>query len=294
MINEFLQSWDLFRYSYLEGWLVALLLSLVGVVVVARDQIFIGAAVSQASTVGIALALLAPSLIAGHAVTQSDSDSLLHSDTFQATMAVVFSMAAALITARGGRLRRDSHEAITGWVFLVSASVSVLLLAHSPHGLEEINRIHSSSMIGATLADVIVFAVLAVATLASLVFIHRPLLLFSLDPSMAEAVGLRTSRWAIGVALWLGLAVGLSIRVTGMLYTFGALVLPALVAKNICRQVRPMFWISPIVAVTAATAGFILANHYDFPPAQMVIAILCLGLLLVWTARRSRRGNADG
>jgi hypothetical protein len=65
---------------------------------------------------------------------------------------------------------------------------------------------------------------------------------------------------------WLGLAVGLSIRSAGMLYTFGCLVLPALVAKNICREVRPMFVVAPAVAVGTATVGFVLANHYDDPP----------------------------
>lgn len=286
--REFLNSWDLFKYSYLEGWLVALVLSLVGVLVVARDQIFIGAAISQASTVGIALALLAAGLLEGHSdhpVTQTHSDSLLHSDTFQATMAVVFSIVAALITARGGRVRRESYESITGWVFLVSASLSVLLLAHSPHGLEEIHRIHSSSIIGATPRDVGLFAVFALVTILGLTFRHERLLLFAMDPSMAAAVGMRVGLWAVGVAVWIGLAIGLCIRATGMLYTFGMLVLPALVAKNLCREVRPMFLVAPAIALASATAGFVLANHYDFPPGQMTVAMVGFLLVVAWTGR---------
>ncbi len=57
MIESFLASWDLFRDTYLVGWLLAVLLSLLGVFVVARDQVFLGAAVTQASTLGVALAL---------------------------------------------------------------------------------------------------------------------------------------------------------------------------------------------------------------------------------------------
>ena len=54
MIESFLQSWPLFHDVYIAGVLIALLLSLVGVAVVARDQIFVGAAVSEASLLGIA------------------------------------------------------------------------------------------------------------------------------------------------------------------------------------------------------------------------------------------------
>ncbi|MGH7822801.1 MAG: metal ABC transporter permease, partial [Candidatus Binatia bacterium] len=135
MIEGFLASWPLFHNTYLAGWLIAMLLSLVGVVVVARDQIFIGAAVSQASTLGIALAMWVGASVAGG----GEEPELVLS-----LMAVGFSVIAALLTARGGAAGRESHEAITGWVFLVSGSLSILIVSHSPHGLEEIHRLQAS------------------------------------------------------------------------------------------------------------------------------------------------------
>ncbi len=294
IVEDFALSWPYFRFSYLEGWLIALVLSLVGVIVVARDQIFVGAAVSQASTLGIALALCIASVVPAHAHTPDDelSGTWIHSDNFQSTMAVLFSVIAALMTARGGRARRESHEAITGWVFLVSASLSVLIVARSPHGLEEIHRLHSSSIIGATKMDVVVFAVFALTTAAALLVTHRRLLLLAMDPEMAAAVGMRTGVWSAATSVWLGLAIGLSIRASGMLYTFGMLVLPALIAKNLCREVRPMFVVSPIVALAAASLGFVLANHYDFPPAQMTVALLGGLLLAIWIVNRLQASDA--
>jgi ABC-type Mn2+/Zn2+ transport system permease subunit len=69
------------------------------------------------------------------------------------------------------------------------------------------------------------------------------------------------------------------------------LVLPALVAKNLCREVRPMFVVAPLVAICTAAIGFVLANHYDDPPAQMSVALLCLLLAIAWLVRRVRRGH---
>jgi ABC-type Mn2+/Zn2+ transport system permease subunit len=287
-IGSFLASWRLFHDSYLVGWLVGLLLALVGVIVVARDQIFLGTAVSQASTLGIALALCVSTTFPAHHVESllPHMDSWLCCDSFQVVMAVGFSVLAALITSRADRVRRESHEAITGWVFLISSSLSVLVVAHSPHGLEEIRRIHSSSIIGATPADVAMFAILLALTILLLVASGRRLLLFIMDPSMAATVGMKVGRWALFESLWLGLVVGLPIRVSGMLFTFGSLVLPALAAKNLCRQVRSMFFVAPAVALTANTVGFVLANRYDFPPAQMNVALLSFALLIAWGVRR--------
>jgi ABC-type Mn2+/Zn2+ transport system permease subunit len=286
MIESFLSSWSLFQNAYLVGWLIAVLLSLVGVLVVARDQIFIGAAVSQASTLGIALAMW----VASWAVAPGLE--WLQSDAFLASLAVVFSVVAALLTARGGEAGKESHEAITGWVYLVSASLSILVVSHSPHGLEEVHRLLSSSIIGATAGDVWTFAVLAAVTAVVLGVTQQRLLLFAIDPAMAAAVGMRVRPWAVMSSAWLGLVVGFSIRSSGMLYTFGCLVLPALVAKNICREVRPMFLVAPIMAVGTAAVGFVLANHYDDPPAQMTVALLCLLLIVAWLFRWARRSRA--
>ncbi len=282
MIQNFLSSWDLFYQSYLTGWLISLLLSLIGVLVVARDQIFIGAAISQASTLGIALTMWAAAL---PSLTEMD---WFHSDLFLSTTAVAFSVLAASLTARAGEIGKESHEAITGWVFLISASLSILIVSHSPHGLEEIHRLLSSSIIGATVVDLWMFSSLTLLTAAFLIFLHRKILLFALDPSMAVAVGMKIDHWNLMTSAWLGLAIGLSIRASGMLYTFGCLVLPALVAKNLCRQVRTMFFVSPAVAMGTGVIGFILAHHYDYPPGQMTVALFCFLLMIAWFLRRLR------
>jgi ABC-type Mn2+/Zn2+ transport system permease subunit len=199
---------------------------------------------------------------------------------------VIFSILAASITGRGGETGRESHEAITGWVFLISASLSILIVSHSPHGLEEIHRLLSSSIIGATTSDIWTFSLLTFLTVLLILLFYRKILLFTLDPSMASAIGMKMKIWSLATSAWLGLAVGLSIRASGMLYTFGCLVLPALVAKNLCREVRQMFLVAPVVAILIGIIGFVLANSYDYPPGQLTVALFCLLLVLIWIIRR--------
>lgn len=279
MIADFVGSWPLFHDTYLAGWLIAVLLGLIGVLVVARDQIFLGAAVAQASSLGVAVGMVAGGWLARRWP-------VFESDGFLSCAAVAAAVLAALVTSRGGTAGDESREARTGWVFLLSASVAILALAHSPHGLEEIHRLVASTIIGATGLDVAVFGALAVASAAALARLHRPVLLVALDPEMAAAVGLRTERWTATLSVWLGLVVGLSIRVSGILYGFGCLVLPALVARNVCREVAPMFVVAPAVGFGATVVAFVVAHHWDFPPGQMSVALLCA---LVVASRLWRR-----
>jgi ABC-type Mn2+/Zn2+ transport system permease subunit len=281
VIAEFVSSWPLFHNAYVAGWMIAVMLSLTGVVVVARNQIFIGAAVAQASTLGIALSMWMASWLGSEVLTGE------HVHGSLSFVAVLFAIGAALFTARqpdGGR----THEATTGWLFLACASLAILVLAHSPHGLEEINHLVSSSIIGATRADAWLFGGLALAAAAGVVAARERLMLYAIDPAMAAAVGMRTAWWGAGLAAWLGLAVGLSMRATGLLYTFGCLVLPALVATAVCRETRTLFVVAPLVALATAVVGFVLANHSDDPPAQMAVALQSAVLLAAWIARRVR------
>lgn len=281
MIDEFLASWHLFHNSYLAGWLIAVALSLIGVIVVARNQVFVGAAISQASTLGITLSLWAAAAV--------PAVPWLASDAFLTTTAVLFSVAAALITTRITSGRRESPEAVTAWIFLLGAAGSILLVARSPHGVEEIHRLVASSIIGATTTDVAVFAGLTLVTAAVGALRYRPIVLWVMDPPTAGISGVPVTLLNSGVSAWLGLAVGLSICASGTLYTFGCLVLPALVAKSLCREIRSMFLIAPIIALTSAVAGFVIANQYDFPPAQLTVALMCLLVPAGWAIRAVRR-----
>jgi ABC-type Mn2+/Zn2+ transport system permease subunit len=281
MIQDFVRSWPLFHDGYLAGWLIGLLLSLPGVLVIARDQIFVGAAISQASLLGIAIGMHAGSLPLAIAASLGDSDAFL------SACAGAMAVAAAVLTTRAGRTG-GSHESVTGWVFLVGASLSVLLLSQSPHGTEEIHRLLASTIIGATSGDVALLAVLVAATAAGVWRWRSQLVLLAIDPEMAAAVGLRVGRWATATAVCLGVAVGLSNRVAGMIYAFGCLVLPALVARSLCREVRSMFVVAPVVALAAGVVGFVLANHYDTPPGQTAVALLCALALAAWPVRALR------
>ncbi len=281
MIKDFFDSWTLFGNTYLVGWLVAAMLSVIGVVVIARDQVFIGAALSQASTLGIAVAMWTGAALGGAAWAESGP--------FLTGVAIVVSVLASVATTRASGPRRESREGVMGWLFLLGAAGAIVVVSHSPHGMEEIQRLVSSSIIGATGSDVLTFAAATAVTGAVVAWKWRAILLWVMDPTTAAAAGVPVRLMETISAVWLGLGVGLAIRVSGMLYTFGCLVLPALAAKSLCREVRTMFIAAPCFGVGVACIGFVVANHHDFPPAQLTIALMAAALPLAWLRRGIRR-----
>jgi zinc transport system permease protein len=260
--------------AYLVSLLCAALLGLVGVVAVARRQVFIAAAVSQASTLGYAVA----TIFIG-AAAQSMMDGYMRD-----AVTVISAMAAAFITmivgGAGQDGKRTDGDEMTAWVFIMSSACGVLLLTSSPNGLEMFRRVQVSTVIGSETSDVATFAVLLFGAVVLLAFYARELVLLLSDPVMAAAVGMRVTAWNIALALGLGLVVGLSVKSAGMLFTFGCMAFPAMIGKQWCGQIKSLFWVSPLVAVVTAFFGLWVAYNFKSPPGLVIVAMLG-GLALV-------------
>ena len=265
-ILSFFDSWSLFSHTYISGWLIAIALAQIGCLVVARNQAFLGAAVAQASAGGVAIAIWASAVfgVAWLAPNEGDVSHPAH------TAAAIFFACLASFT---GLLRGRAGDTATTWFFLLGGCVPMLLLAHHPHGLEEVNRLFASTLIGATETDVWMFSILAVVVALALAIWRRHVCLVVLDPTFASAAGLSVAWWSGGMALALGIGLGLSIA------SAGCLVLPALIARSWCRTLGMTFIAAPIIALVVVIIAFVWANDNDLPPGQMAVALL--GLVLV-------------
>ncbi len=208
-------------------------------------------------------------------------------DDFHTLIGGGFSVLASILTARASERHRETHEATTGWIFLFAARASVLMVAHSPHGLEEVQRLMASTIIGASDTDVWIFTLAAALTVGALCLFGQKLILLIIDPKMAGASDLRIAWWETAIYIWLGIVVGLSIHVAGMIHAFGYLVLPALIAKNFCREIRSIFIVAPAVALASGVLAFALANEYDYPPGQVAVGLLCTLLAVARIGRRA-------
>ncbi|MCB1167816.1 MAG: metal ABC transporter permease, partial [Leptospiraceae bacterium] len=73
--------------------------------------------------------------------------------------------------------------------------------------------------------------------------------------------------------LWVGLMLGFSLRVAGLIYTFGFLVLPAMSARELSKSPLQLLWVAPLFALVSSALGFILASALDVPITHMAVFV---------------------
>lgn len=279
--RDLIHSWPLLGDAWLAGWILAPLLGILGVLVVARRQIFIGAAIAQSATAGVAAGLAVSIWIGSHRSHAGEA-------VLGAACAILAGIIAALAVGCSASRRPGGLDGRTGWIYLVSAAAGVLLLAQDPHGSHLVSRLLASSLLGASAADAGIFAVLLAGAVLVTIVARDRLALIAIDPGFARSLGMNLRRWDVGIALTLGVAISLAINASGLLYAFGCLVLPAMAARTICREVRSQFWVAPVIALLGVLPGFAIANHHDLPPGQVSVLILAALVPLAWILGRWR------
>ena len=263
----------LFREALYGALVIALACSVLGVYVVLRRIVFVGAALAQISSAGIALALwLAGAGLALGAVTGPTMVSLL------------LTLVAVLFFASGAR-GRIPPDATIGITYAVAAAIGILLIAKASSG-EAHDIFLSGNILGITRRDTLVLLAVTVPVLALHAAFYKELLFVSFDRETARTLGYNVRRWDLLLYLTLGVVIASAMQFAGVMLVFNFLVLPAVTGLLLSQTMRGVFFWSVTSALVAAVAGFSLSVPFDLPSGPAISAASGAIVLLAWVGRR--------
>lgn len=277
-----LASWKVMRNTYFAGWLAAVALALLGVLVVKRKQVLAGAAVTQSATLALAIAMWLDGVL-------PTSSKLVFSSKVALFLAAGFAVAAAFLAGLGRE--RGTRRGLSGmpWGLLVAASVGVGFISQVQLATIDLHHVLASTIIEDTRSEVARLGGVALFTIVFLALLYS----LVLRPG-APAQG--ACQWisSLVTTLLAGLAIGLSVRATGTLFTFAFLVFPALAAERTGGGWLRAFAVASGLALAVVTCGFAAALSWHVLPAQLAAALICLALPLSAAINTRLRENRGG
>lgn len=275
MIDQIL----LFREALYGALVIALGCSAVGVYVVLRRIVFVGAALAELSSAGIALAIWLTGLgwlagIASHPLALS--------------IVVTLTGAAIFGTAGSGRARVPP-DATIGAAYVLAAAVAVLLIAKSTTGEAHDIFLHGN-ILGISRRDTTVMAAVTIPVLLVHVLFFKEFLFVSFDRETARTLGYRIGVWNQLLYFTLGIIIAVAMQFAGVMLVFNFLVLPAVTGLLLARTMRGLFGWAIGSALVAAVVGFSLSVPFDLPTSPAIIAVSGVIGLAAWIAQRGARG----
>ena len=238
--------------AFIAGLLVAATHVPLGMQVLARGIVFIDLAVAQVAGLGVILAHYLGWEPTGAAVQIA---------------ALAAALACAMFLTWTERRWPEVQEAIIGVVFVLGSSAAILLLAHDPHGGENLKELLVGQILWVTPKQLLIVAAIYAVVLA---------LWF----------GLRERLGRIGFYALFGCAVTVSVQLVGLYLVFATLVVPALSTYYTKGRRYPKAY---AVGVLGYAAGLLVSLWLDLPSGSMIVCtIVASGILVAFLGRSPR------
>jgi zinc/manganese transport system permease protein len=238
--------------AFIAGLLVAATHVPLGMQVLARGIVFIDLAVAQVAGLGVILAHYLGWEPTGAAVQVA---------------ALAAALACAMFLTWTERRWPEVQEAIIGVVFVLGSSAAILLLAHDPHGGENLKELLVGQILWVTPKQLLIVAAIYAFVLA---------LWF----------GLRERLGRIGFYALFGCAVTVSVQLVGLYLVFATLVVPALSTFYTKGRRYPKAY---AIAVLGYAAGLLASLWLDLPSGSMIVCtIVASGILIAFMGRSPR------
>jgi zinc/manganese transport system permease protein len=241
-------SYPFMQHAFEAGALVAVTASVAGWFMVLRREVFAGHTLSVMSFPGAAAAALAGLPLAGGYFA--------------------FCAAGGLAIAAGSRLSgtRDvsQESAMIGTVGAAGLALGYVFLSAYGGVLESLDSLLFGSFLGITSDQVWTLAAIALLALVFFAAVGRPLFFSSVDEAAAQAQGVPVRALHVAFLVVLGLAVGATAQITGVLLVFAVLVAPAASAQRLTARVPLALALSFVFALAITWGSLALAyetNH---------------------------------
>jgi zinc/manganese transport system permease protein len=238
--------------AFIAGLLVTATHVPLGMQVLARGIVFIDLAVAQVAGLGVILAHYFGLEPTGAGVQVA---------------ALAAALACAMFLTWTERRWPEVQEAIIGVVFVLGSSAAILLLAHDPHGGENLKELLVGQILWVTKTQLLIVAAIYAVVLA---------LWF----------GLRERLGRIGFYVLFGCVVTVSVQLVGLYLVFATLVVPALSTYYVkSRRYQKAY----SIGVLGYALGLLASLWLDLPSGSMIVCtIVASGLLIAWLSRPPR------
>ena len=261
------------KWSLVGGLLVAAVCAYLGVYVVLKRIVFVGASLAQISSAGIALAFLL-------------GQTWVFFDKHPVGVSLVVTLIGTLIYSQQTLSRKIPQESIIGIGYLIASALTILLIVKTPKGIEEVNELLAGSTVTVQLSDVKVMAVLFLGVALVHALFYKQFLFVSFDREMAATQGYKPRVWELVFYLVLGFTIAMARQYACVVAVFAYMVFPAVTGLLVAKRMPTAFTVAIASAVIASFLGFTWALKSDLPPSPPTIAVGAVIMGLVWVSRR--------
>ncbi len=186
--------------------------------------------------------------------------------------------------------RNDRQEVATALCLVTLLALGTLFLSMTREYSQGIYALLFGDVLGVSTSQILPVAVMSVIAIGTMALCFRPLLLNSISPELAAALGVSNRFWELQFLTVLALSTAMVLPVVGALLVFSLMVGPASAARSLTDRPMVAALLSICIAVVTVWVAIALCYLSNWPVGFFVGA---LGVVSYLSGRLYRRYGAD-
>lgn len=265
------------RYAFIVGILISLCSSLIGVPLILKRFSFIGDGLSHVAFGAVSVA----------SVLNFTNNILL------VTPVTIICAVLLLKSGQGSKIKGDAAVAMLSVGSLAVGYLLMNVFAKSSNltGDVCITLFGSTSILTLQDFDVYICIVLSIIVIFVFVFFYNEIFAITFDESFATAIGIKSSRYNLIIAVITALVIVLAMNLVGSLLISALVIFPAISAMRIFKTFKSVIVCSAVLSVICSTTGLLISIVAGTPVGSTIVAVQIVVFFIFWIASFAFRGG---
>lgn len=276
-LTLFFSSWKFWLNAISASILLGAVCGFLGIYVVLHRIVFVSAAMSQVSSLGVMLAFLLVSIEALHPAHHSE-------DILPLLLAFILTGAFAIAMAKHTQARisdrSKSIESLIGVVYLASTAGLLLVGDRVAQGPHDVSNILFGNAVSVDTTHLLVLGFVCLPVFFIHIWLRKDILFISFDPTMAATLNYPVRTLRIFLLVSIGIVISVGTRTIGALPVFSFSVIPAMTTLLLFEGLSISFAMATIFGATSAFLGYLFSFLFSFPTGASMTAAAS-GILLI-------------
>lgn len=248
-------GFEFMRNAIIIGILMGILCAVVGSYMIVQQMGMLAHTISHSVIAGLPIAY-----VLGYSLSTG------------AMIAGVFSAILLAGIEAYSRVKLDSAMALILSEFL---AIGVTLISVLP-GANRIDLVNIlfGNILGVTQEDLLLTLLVTIFSIALTLLFYKELLFYTFDPLAAQAQGMPTKVYYVGLVTAITLTVVASIQTVGSLLVIAMLVGPGVTAYLLVKELHEMMILGSIIGATSSVMGMYMSYYWDIPSGAAIVLVV--------------------
>jgi zinc transport system permease protein len=183
--------------------------------------------------------------------------------------------------------KRAAGDQVLALFFYVGIAAGVVMISSAGALNANLFTFLFGSILTVTQHDLVVIGVLGVASLVVVGALYRSFVAVAVDEEGARVGGLPVGLLNVTLAALAGVAIGISMRIVGILLIAALMVLPVIAASRVAWSVSSTMILSMVLGIAAALSGLVISYYADLAPGGAIV-LVAAGMVVAATVAPRR------